>query len=210
MDTTAWLAYFGACWLISLSPGAGAVASMSTGMQYGFRAGLWNIAGLLAGIITLMTAAAVGCSALVATSPVLFNTVKWAGVAYLAWLGLQQLVASGPRLQLPQQTGAARRPSGWQLFVRALLINSSNPKGYVFLLAVLPAFINPQRPLLPQYATATGTLMVTDFFVMCGYTQLGRSLALWMSSPRHLLWVQRLFGLLFMVAAAAIAGFSRV
>lgn len=204
MALQTWLGFFVACWLISLSPGAGAVASMSTGLRYGLVYGLWNIYGLLAGILVLVGAAALGLSALLATSPELFELTRWLGVLYLAWLGWLQLRAPAPALQL--QDG--ERASRWQLFVRAFLINSSNPKGYVFMVAVLPSFIDTRAALLPQYLVVLATLMLTDFVVMCGYTQLGRSLAGWMGSDRNRLWLQRVFGALFVAAAVALAGFA--
>lgn len=204
MELHTWLGFFVACWLISLSPGSGAVASMATGMRYGLRYGLWNIYGLLAGILVLVGAAALGLSAVLSTSPRLFELTRWLGVAWLAWLGWQQLRAPAPALTLEGETRASR----WQLFVRAFVLNSSNPKGYVFMLAVLPSFIDTGAPLLPQYLTVLLTLMLTDFVVMCGYTLLGRSLASWMGSDANRLWLQRLFGLLFVLAALALAGFG--
>lgn len=201
-----WLGFVIASWLIGLSPGAGAVASISCGMNHGFRRALWNVAGLQAGIVVLMIAAGLGVSAFVAASPMLFDAIRWTGVIYLAWLGLQQLLARPQALQLQVDTGADAQT----LFVRALLINISNPKGYVFMLAVLPSFVDAAAPLLPQYLLMTLTLMFTDLVVMCAYTGLGRGLASWLQRPERLVWVWRVFGILFLAAAAALAGFGRV
>lgn len=206
MALQAWLGFMIASWLISLSPGAGAVASISSGMNHGFRRALWNVAGLQAGIIVLMAAAGLGVSAFVAASPRLFAAIQWGGVIYLAWLGLQQLLARPQALQLQPDSGADAR----KLLVRALLINISNPKGYVFMLAVLPSFVNAAAPLLPQYGLMTLTLMFTDLVVMCGYTALGRGMASWLQRPQRLVWIYRVFGILFLAAAAALAGFGRV
>ena len=201
-----WVGFMIACWLISLSPGAGAVASISSGMQHGFRRALWNVAGLQLGIIMLMAAAGLGVSAFVAASPRLFSLIQWGGVLYLAWLGLQQLRARPQALHLPQDGAAGAQ----KLLLRGLLINISNPKGYVFMLAVLPSFVDPMQPLLKQYLVMTLTLMSTDVVVMCGYTALGRGMAAWLQRPRHLLWIYRVFGFLFLVAAVALAGFARI
>lgn len=203
MEADTWLAFFVACWLISLSPGPGAVVSISTGMQYGLRRGLWSIGGLLAGIVVLVAAAGLGVSAVVAASPRLFDLIRWTGVAYLAWLGLRQCLA--PPQAMDWKDGETGTLGDGALFVRALLINISNPKGYVFLLAVLPSFIDARAPLLPQYLLVTATLMTTDLVVMCGYTLLGQRVARVLGEPRHLQRVQRLFGILFIAAAAALA-----
>lgn len=206
MSLHTWLGFLVAAFLIALSPGAGAVASISSGMQYGYKRSLWNILGLQLGIVVLVTAAGLGLSAVVAASPALFALIKWSGVAYLFWLGLMQLrVKLGASIALKTDAGdlAPRR-----LVWRALLINISNPKGYVFMLAVLPAFINPSAPLLLQYVLVLSTLVVMDFLVMSGYTLLGSRLAMYLENPRALLWVSRVFGVLFIAAAAAMAKFS--
>lgn len=177
---------------------------MTSGMQYGFKRGLWNILGLQLGVVVLVTAAGLGLSAIVAASPVLFAVIKWCGVAYLFWLGLTQLWVKQRAMVI--RTGAEVSPHS--LVRRALLINISNPKGYVFMLAVLPAFIDPSAPLLLQYVLVLSTLVVMDFLVMSGYTLLGSRLAMYLENPRALLWVSRVFGVLFIAAAAAMAKFS--
>ena len=75
-----WLAFFVACWLISLSPGAGAIASMSCGLQYGFRRGYWNAIGLQLALVLQIAIVAAGVGALLATSAMAFGLIKWFGV----------------------------------------------------------------------------------------------------------------------------------
>ena len=83
MNLSTWLAFFAAAWAISLSPGAGALAAMSAGLNHGFRRGYFTSLGLVLGIWTQLLVVGVGLGALVATSGAAFQAVKWGGVAYL-------------------------------------------------------------------------------------------------------------------------------
>lgn len=88
LDT--WLAFFLASWIISLSPGAGAIASMSSGLQYGFVRGYWNAIGLQLGLAMQIAVVAGGLGAVLAASSTAFYAIKWFGVAYLVYLAIKQ------------------------------------------------------------------------------------------------------------------------
>ena len=90
MSLDTWLAFFVACWIISLSPGAGAIASMSSGLNYGFVRGYWTALGLQLGLVLQVTVVAAGVGALLATSALAFTLIKWFGVLYLLYLALRQ------------------------------------------------------------------------------------------------------------------------
>ncbi len=81
MTLETWLAFFVACWIISLSPGAGAIASMSCGLQYGFWRGYWNAIGLQLALVLQIAIVAAGVGAVLATSALAFSLIKWFGVA---------------------------------------------------------------------------------------------------------------------------------
>jgi len=205
MTLATWLAFFVAAWLISLSPGVGAISCMSNGMRFGFRRSIPNILGLQAGATGLIVIVAAGLGALLATSVPAFMIVKWFGVAYLAWLGIAQWRAETGPLQL----GTTEVLSGWQMFVRGTLINLGNPKGIVFMLAVLPQFIDPHAAQWPQYAICATTLFCTDAVVMSGYTLLASRVFASLREPRHMRWLNRTFGSLFIGASALLATFKR-
>ena len=90
MSLSTWVAFFIASWAISLSPGAGALAAMTSGLRHGFRQGLWTVPGLILGIWTQLLVVGVGLGALVAASPLAFEIVRWVGVGYLVYLGVDQ------------------------------------------------------------------------------------------------------------------------
>jgi homoserine/homoserine lactone efflux protein len=207
MELSVWLTFFLASWAISISPGAGAVAAMSAGARYGLRRGYFMTLGLVLGILTQVLAVAVGLGALIATSATAFAIVKWLGVAYLLFLGVQQWRA--PATPLVGPGTEAVPPTAGALVRRGWLVNAVNPKGTVFLLAVVPQFLDLGAPLAPQYAVIGATLGFTDLVVMGVYTGLAARLLRALKQPRHIRAVNRVFGGLFVAAGALLASVRR-
>ncbi|MBP6007687.1 MAG: homoserine/homoserine lactone efflux protein [Rhodoferax sp.] len=207
MEFTTWLTFFAASWAISISPGPGAIASMSAGLNHGFRYGYVTIIGLVLGIWTQLLVVGVGLGALVAASSTAFTVVKWLGVAYLVWLGIQQWRA--PARPMVAATESTEAISQRALILKAWMINIVNPKGTVFLLAVVPQFITLSAPLLPQYLIIGATLAFTDMVVMAGYTALASRVLGALKDPSHIRAMNRTFGGLFVVAGSLLALFKR-
>ena len=149
----------------------------------------------------------IGLGALIAASSLAFSVVKWLGVAYLVWLGIRQWRA--PAVPLVAADGEAGTVSRRQLFLRGWVVNALNPKGTVFLLAVVPQFLDLSRALLPQYAVIAATLAFTDLFVMAGYTALASRVLRLLKSPTQIKLLNRTFGGLFVAAGALLALFKR-
>ena len=207
MTWSTWLAFFVASWAISLSPGAGAVAAMSAGMQHGFARGYFLTFGLILGLWSQLALVAVGLGALIAASSTAFAAVKWLGVAYLLWLGVSQWRAPAVGLQASREgVGRTRRRT---ILLRGWALNSVNPKGTLFMLAVVPQFLDPSRPLAAQYLTIAGTLAFTDLVVNAGYTALAARVLAWLRTPHQVRWVNRAFGSLYVGLAVLLAGFRR-
>ncbi len=203
MTLETWLAFFVACWLISLSPGAGAVASMAAGLQHGFRRGYWNALGLQLALLLQIAIVAAGVGALLATSELAFGLIKWFGVGYLLYLGIRQWLAAPAAL--PDERAARPAAGRLGLVLRGFLVNASNPKAIVFMLAVLPQFLDPQRPLLAQYLVLALTMISVDLLVMAGYTGLAARALRALREPHQQRLLNRTFGALFIVAAGLLA-----
>ena len=205
LDT--WLAFFLASWIISLSPGAGAIASMSSGLQYGFVRGYWNAIGLQLGLAMQIAVVAGGLGAVLAASSTAFYAIKWFGVAYLVYLAVKQWRA----LPMDMTDDAVVRPLGkpMAMMFRGFLVNASNPKALVFMLAVLPQFVNPQAPLLIQYLILGATMISVDMVVMAGYTGLASKVLRLLRTPTQQKRVNRTFAGLFVGAAGFLASLHR-
>lgn len=207
MDFSVWLAFFAAAWAISLSPGAGAIAAMSSGLNHGFKRGYFTTIGLIFGILTQILFVGAGLGALIAASSLGFAIVKWLGVAYLVYLGVQQWRA--PATPMVAADGDAKGVSRRDLVLRGWMINAVNPKGTVFLLAVVPQFLDLHASLVNQYLVIAGTLAFTDAVVMAGYTALAARVLSALRSARQIRIMNRTFGSLFIAAGALLATFKR-
>ena len=207
MDFATWLTFFAASWAISISPGAGAVAAMGAGLNHGFRRGYITVFGLVLGIWTQLLVIGLGLGALVAASPSAFLVVKWAGVAYLVWLGIAQWRA--PAVPLAQRALETSQVTRRAMIFRGWTINAVNPKGTVFMLAVVPQFLVLSEPLLPQYLLIGATLSLTDFVVMAGYTALAAKVLTALKEVSHVRAMNRVFGAFFVLAGTLLALFKR-
>jgi homoserine/homoserine lactone efflux protein len=202
-----WLAFFGAAVVIAVSPGPGAFQSMATGLAHGVKRGYWNIVGLEVGLMLQLTLVAVGLGATVANSIVAFTVVKWVGVAYLLYLAIRQWRAAA--IDLNSQMDRAVVGGRAALMVRGFLVNATNPKGLLFFLAVMPQFVVPTSPLLPQYLAIGVTMIAVDLIVMGLYTAMAVRLLAWLRTPRQQTGLNRAFAGLFAGAAVVLAFLRR-
>jgi len=198
-----WLTFFGAAIAISVSPGAGAIQSMATGLTQGVRRGYWSILGLEVGLMLQLALVAIGLGAAVANSILAFNIIKWVGVAYLVYLAVRQWRTA--TIDLREQVDKAMDGGRAALLLRGFLVNATNPKGLVFFLAVLPQFVVPTDPLLPQYLAVGVTMVAVDLVVMGLYTSLSVRLLKWLHTPRKQTMLNRVFSGLFAGAAVVLS-----
>ena len=198
MTYQVWLTYMLACWVISISPGAGAIASMSSGLNYGFRRGYWNAIGLQLALLVQISIVAAGVGVLFATTPWAFLLVKWFGVGYLLYLAYLQWNAPTQFIDVQQEQP---NKSIFNLVLYGFLINMSNPKAMVFLLAVLPQFLDLSQPQLSQYLIMAITMVIIDLIVMAGYTGLAAKVLKLLKSPKQQKYMNRTFAVLFTCAA---------
>ena len=195
-----WLGFLLAAILIAVSPGPGAAASMSTGLRYGYASALRVIGGLQSALLIQVGVVAVGLGALLTTSALAFDIVRFLGAAYLIWLGIQKWRA--PVEEIDENQPLARPE---KLFVEGLLVNLTNPKAIVFIAALTPQFIDPTRPQWPQFAIIGLTMCGVDTIVMSGYALLAAKLRGWLHDPKSLKAQNRFFGGIVVGAGALLA-----
>ena len=202
MSYQMWFAYMLACWVISISPGAGAIASMSSGLNYGFKRGYWNAIGLQLALIVQIGIVAAGAGVLLATSPWAFLAIKWFGVCYLLYLAYLQWKAPVQTIEIAVD---AKQKSIPKMIMYGFLVNMSNPKAIVFLLAVLPQFLDLSQPQWPQYLIMGITMITIDLIVMAGYTGLAAKVLRLLKSPKQQKYLNRTFAVLFAGAASLLS-----
>ena len=191
-----WFAYLLTSIILSLSPGSGAINTMTTSLNHGYRGAVASIAGLQTGLAIHIVLVGVGLGTLFSRSVIAFEVLKWAGAAYLIWLGIQQWRAAGAIDLKSLASTQSRR----HLFQRAVFVNLTNPKNIVFLAALFP-----HQPQLMQYIVLGVTTIVVDIIVMIGYATLAQRIALWIKGPKQMKALNKIFGSLFMLVGALLA-----
>jgi homoserine/homoserine lactone efflux protein len=201
MDWHTWLAFFVASWIIAVSPGSGAVLSMSHGLSYGVRKTSATILGLQLGLLLILLIAGGGVGSLLMASEWAFNAVKIAGACYLIYLGISQWRTGGSSLvaqeRVPEISFKRRVLTGF-------LTNATNPKGIIFMVAVLPQFMTSSRPLAPQLAILAVTMLGVDTIVMHGYAVGASALRGLMRSARAMRNQNRVFGSLLVAVGSGL------
>ena len=205
MDGQTWWAFFGAACLIAISPGSGAVLSMSHGLAYGVRASSATILGLQLGLLLILAIAGAGVGSLLLASDVAFAGVKVLGAGYLIYLGWSQWRADAAAPMLAGEGAGTAPVLPWrQRCLAGFLTNATNPKGIVFMVAVLPQFMTDSRPLLPQLLTMAATLVMVDVLVMHSYAASASALRRLLRSAQAVRWQNRLFGAVLMAVGAGL------
>ena len=209
MTITTWLTFFVATILLCFSPGPGALSSMSAGMKYGWRRGMWNCIGMQVSIMVNVTIIALGLGAILMASNTAFEVMKWCGALYLIWLGIQKFrEASVPFKEIAART-EFKDTTTKGIFMQGFLVSQTNPKGLIFLLAVLPQFVDPTQPVVMQYVILTLTLNMVDLVAMGCYTAFAAKVLMMLRDPKHIRWTNRGIGSLFVAAGGALAVFKR-
>lgn len=161
--------------LVSATPGMCMTLAMTMGMTVGVRRTFWMMWGELAGVGLVSVAAVVGVATVMLKYPALFMGLKYLGGGYLLYLGIRMWRSPDPAAIAPSgRTTAAGGPRNLALqgFVTAI----ANPKGWAFMVSLLPPFISPQRPLAPQLVILVTIILMSEFVCMLAYAGGGRTL----------------------------------
>jgi threonine/homoserine/homoserine lactone efflux protein len=189
--------------IIVASPGTGVLFTLAAGLSRGSRASVVAAFGCTLGIIPHMAAAIMGLAALLHTSAIAFQTLKYLGVAYLLYMAWNALRERGA-LRIEQQAGAR---SALRVTVDAILINILNPKLSIFFFAFLPQFVRSDDPApLSHMLLLSGAFMLLTFVVFVGYGLFAASVRSHViSRPRVLAWMRRTFAAAFVALGAKLA-----
>ncbi len=207
MTAATLLAFTLVAFIAIATPGPTVILALANGSRFGLRRSLYGMLGAVISDFVLVGAAAIGLGALLAASETLFSAVKWIGVAYLAYLGLMLLRSKGG-LQGAPGLPADARGSPRAVFMKSFLVAVTNPKGYLFVSAFLPQFIDTGAAQAPQYLILAIAFAATDFVVMFAYAALGAR-AVRLLSRSGALWLDRICGAVMLALAGALAFYRR-
>ncbi len=191
------------------TPGPTVLLALRNGSRFGLPMAGAGIIGAGLSDLVLITAAALGLGAVLAASAFWFAVVKWLGVAYLAWIGLQMYRSAGKNGDCPEGQAATRRArSAARILRKSFLVAVTNPKGYLFFAAFLPQFVDITEPLIGQYARLALVFLMIDLAVMSAYAALGAN-AMRFLRKRGAIWLEPCSGIALLILAGGLALYKR-
>ncbi len=205
MNLNIWLTFLLASILISLSPGVGAIKSMNSGINYGFKLSIPTILGLQLGYGIQIFIVAIGLGAIITSSTAAFLIIKWGGVLYLLWLGIDKWRSAGSLVPIESKVDNPKKQ-----FWQSVAINLTNPKATVFLVALFPQFLagsNTSHEI--QLLIMATTLVIVDLAIMFSYAALASQLKSFISSESRFKFINKTFGSFFILAALALAAYQK-
>ena len=191
MTLSSYLLYLAAIALLIATPGPTMLMCVTNAINHGQSRALASAAGALVASLGIMGLSALGLGALLAASEAAFTVLKFAGAAYLIFLGIR--IFSNDGTVLPGATAAAPR----SFFLQGLLVGASNPKALLFFAAFFPQFIQPQAPLAPQFALLALSFVAGDGLMLVACALGVSRLAPWLRQANVVLAVNRTCGGLF-------------
>jgi len=192
MALNTFLLYLATWTLVALSPGPAVMFSMSQAARHGMRGAVSGTAGILLGHVFVFTAVAFGLAALLASYSGAVTTIRIVGALYLMYLGAKMLL-SKPR-DAKTITAAPASPAHGGLVLQGLVVQLTNPKLLLFVLALLPQFISPDYPLPLQLLIMLTVTVLIDGIALLAYAKLASHGARALKGSRALAWLERAFG----------------
>lgn len=194
-------AFLGVMAVMAITPGPANVFSVATGMERGKAAALLGVVGMNAATLVWFGAAALGLGALVAAFPQVFKVVAIGGALYVAWLGIKALRGAFANESQPKSIVVVRERSA---ILNGFMVQIANPKAILFFTAVLPPFLDLNRPIVPQLLLFAIATIGMDVISMSAYGLGGAALARRMSEPRFRRGFGIFVGSLLLLAALLI------
>lgn len=209
MSTTVLILFIVTSFVAIATPGPTVLLALSNGARFGTRAALFGMLGAMLSDLILIGAVSIGLGALLAASETAFQILKWIGVLYLLYLGIQLLRTQPQSRHDPAQSLNPTFSHPYRIFLKCLLVALTNPKGYLFFSAILPQFVNLQAPQLPQYALLALTFTAIDGLVMLLYASSGARAVQLFRTPMAMVWINRFSGGAIVILAGALALYQR-
>lgn len=202
-DSRSLLVFIGAGLLLNITPGPDVLYIVGRSIGQGRRAGLVSVLGISTGCLFHVASAALGLSALMLAIPAAYDVVRYAGAAYLVWLGVRAIAStSSPlRIQRPEAVPLGR------VFRQGMLTNVFNPKVALFFLAFLPQFADPTRGPVPFQIAMLGLIFIANGAVICVVYAVAASwIGEWLSTRYGIAaWLNRAMGALFVSLGVRLA-----
>ncbi|MEI6897181.1 MAG: LysE family translocator [Psychromonas sp.] len=197
MDNSSLLLFVVTFFFVSATPGLCMTLALTLGMTIGVRRSLWMIVGELLGVGIVALSALLGVATLLLSYPSLFVVLKYGGGAYLCYLGIGMWRSKG-KMAIDLESTKQADISPASLAMQGLVTAIANPKGWVFLLSLLPPFINTEQALLPQASLLISIILVLELICLLLYATGGRALRALLQKKNNVKLMNRIAGSLML------------
>lgn len=178
--------------------------AMTLGMSIGIRSTLWMMWGELLGVAIVAMASVIGIAAIMLQYPQLFSVLKVLGACYLLYIGINMWRSKG-KMAVTTTTNKAIELSKQSLFNQGLLTAIANPKGWAFMISLLPPFINKNVELLPQLSLLIAVILISEFICMMLYATGGKTIGKILTKKNNIKLLNRTSGSLMIIVAIWLA-----
>jgi len=204
LDSTLLVLFIPTFFLVSITPGMCMTLAMTLGMSIGVRKTLWMMWGELLGVALVAIAAVIGVSAIMLQFPQIFSVLKLLGASYLLYVGINMWQSKG-KLAVGNQTSCDGQINRQQLFNQGLITAIANPKGWAFMVSLLPPFINPTIALPMQLSVLITVILLSEFTCMMLYATGGKTIGKLLTQKNNVKLLNRISGSLMMLVALWLA-----
>ncbi|EHK0033792.1 LysE family translocator [Vibrio parahaemolyticus] len=182
---------------VSITPGMCMTLALTLGMSVGYRRTLWMMIGELAGVALVSISAVLGIAAVMLNYPWLFTFLKFGGGAYLLYLGIEMWRSRG-KLAINLENSTSAPKGNWNLVLQGFITAIANPKGWAFMISLLPPFIDQSKALAPQLMVLVSIILLFEFICMSLYATGGKGLKRVLGQSKNVRLMNRFAGTLMM------------
>ncbi|AGQ96724.1 LysE family translocator [Vibrio parahaemolyticus] len=182
---------------VSITPGMCMTLALTLGMSVGYRRTLWMMIGELAGVALVSISAVLGIAAVMLNYPWLFTFLKFGGGAYLLYLGIEMWRSRG-KLAINLENSTSAPKGNWNLVLQGFVTAIANPKGWAFMISLLPPFIDQSKALAPQLMVLVSIILLFEFICMSLYATGGKGLKRVLGQSKNVRLMNRFAGTLMM------------
>lgn len=197
MTIQSWFMYISLVLAATSIPGPAVLYIVTNATFHGWKKSTFAALGNIVGLFCLGLMSVAGLGTILKTSEVFFNIIKYAGAAYLIFLGVKLVIQKNPDFSQVTIRESQKKGSGTHIFLQALGVALSNPKAIIFLTALFPQFIDVNKTLFPQFALLIAILMSFSFIFLMGYAVLAHKATAWIANPHRIKIFNRASGSIF-------------
>lgn len=204
LDLTLLSLFIPTFFIVSITPGMCMTLAMTLGMSIGIRNTLWMMWGELIGVATVAIASVIGVSTIMLQFPQIFAFLKLIGASYLLYVGINMWRSKG-KLAISLSNDSTVNISKRGLFNQGLITAIANPKGWAFMISLLPPFINEEYKLFPQLSVLIVVIMLSEFTCMMLYATGGKTIGKVLTQQSNVKRLNRISGTLMIGVALWLA-----